>query len=66
VVRPTGQECECRAPGCRGTRAGYHGLPAKRKAQYGRFVAEYLRETDTPAPRATLNATAGVAANANV
>lgn len=45
--------CECAAPACRGRLRGYAALSPERRARYGRYVAEYLREADTPhlAPR---------------
>ena len=43
--------CLCGSPGCRGKVTGYRGLPEARRAAFGPYIADYLREID-PVPAA--------------
>lgn len=38
--------CRCGRPSCRGRIVGFRGLPADRRAAYGRYIAPYLREIE--------------------
>lgn len=40
--------CLCLAPNCRGKLRGYAYLPQDRREYYGKYVAEYLRDSDIP------------------
>ena len=38
--------CLCGTPSCRGRITGYRDLPEDRKAAFGPYILEYLREID--------------------
>jgi len=40
--------CLCGSSACRGRLTGYGGLSPERRQYYGHYIAEYLRDTDTP------------------
>ena len=52
IAHMSAEACLCGADACRGTITGYGDLPADRRAAYGPYVAEHLRELDAPVHRA--------------
>jgi hypothetical protein len=46
VIEHLNGPCLCGTRSCRGRITGYRDLPAERRAAFGRYIAEYLREKD--------------------
>jgi hypothetical protein len=44
VVEHMSGPCQCGTRLCRGWITSHHGLPAERRAAFGRYIAEYLQE----------------------